>query len=346
MMSSSPPIELFDYDLPEELIAQRPAEKRTGSRLLRMERNMGSIEHMMFEAFPDLLRENDLLVLNNTKVFPARLMVKRATGGLMEILLLEYPSDEGETVCLVRPGRRVKKEEEVYLEDGSVLLVSRAGDRFTVSGNQVNLRDVVQIHGQVPLPPYISRGEEGPDETDTERYQTVFAGHPGAVAAPTAGLHFDDEMLVKIGQKGVRIGQVTLHVGPGTFQPIRTSRITNHRMETEAYDIPEETARLIHYVMRTGGRIVAVGTTVVRTLESAWDGQQVPAGEGKTGLFIYPEYRFQVVDALLTNFHLPRSTLIMLVCAFGETEPVMKAYREAVKEKYRFYSYGDVMFIE
>lgn len=345
-MSPSLTLEQFDYHLPGELIAQRPAMKRTGSRLLKVSRGLDSYEHLMFEAFPEMLRDGDLVILNDTRVFPARLMVKRATGSLMEILLLEYPPSDGEAACLVRPGRRIREEERVYLENGAALRLKRTGDRFTVSGDNISLPDAVKTRGQVPLPPYISRGGKGPDETDRERYQTVFAVHPGAVAAPTAGLHFDNDMLARVREKGARIARVTLHVGPGTFQPVRTSHIGKHRMEKESYVVPEETARMIGQTRRAGGRIVAVGTTVVRTLESAWDGGDVAAGEGKTGLFIYPGYRFQAVDALLTNFHLPRSTLIMLVCAFGGTELVLKAYREAVKERYRFYSYGDAMFVE
>ena len=337
--------DLFDYDLPEELIAQRPAEKRSGSRLLALERSSGRLEHLMFDAFPDLLREGDLVVFNDTRVFPARLMVKRPTGGVLEILLLEYPSRSGEAAFLVRPGRRVKEGEKVHLEDGSVLFLKRTGDGFAVSGENIDLKQAVETFGRVPLPPYILRKGEGPDAVDRERYQTVFARNTGAVAAPTAGLHFDREVLERILEKGVRMAWVTLHVGPGTFQPVRTSLVSDHQMEPEAYRIPEETARSIRSTRKNGGRIIAVGTTVVRALESASNKGEVTAGAGKSGLFIYPGYRFQVVEALLTNFHLPKSTLLMLVCAFGKTQTVLGAYREAVRKKYRFYSYGDAMFI-
>jgi S-adenosylmethionine:tRNA ribosyltransferase-isomerase len=339
------PIELFDYDLPEELIAQRPAGKRTGSRLIRIDRRSGVLEHMLFEDFPDLMRENDLVVLNDTKVFPARLMARRATGGSLEILLLEYPSGEGESPCIVRPGRRIGREERVFLDKDVVIRLRRAGDRFTVSGEGIGLEEAVNLYGKVPLPPYIRR-EGGSDEADRARYQTIYAGQAGAVAAPTAGLHFDDEMLVRIGEKGVRFCKVTLHVGPGTFQPVRASNVTEHRMEAENYHVPADTTRSIGNTREEGGRIIAVGTTVVRTLETAWNGREAATGTGRSSLFIYPGYRFAAVDTLLTNLHFPRSTLLMLVCAFGGTELVMKAYREAVKERYRFYSYGDAMFIE
>lgn len=336
----------FDYHLPPALIAQRPADLRSASRLLGLDRKGKGIEHHYFSMLPDFLNEGDLLVLNDTKVFPARLMARRDTGGAIEIFLLKFPVEGEDIPCLVRPGRRIRAEERVVLENGSTLTVRRGKEGFTVIGEDIGLREAVLKFGKVPLPPYIRREEDGPDEVDRERYQTVYASHPGAVAAPTAGLHFDEDVLALIREKGVSIGKVTLHVGPGTFQPVRVRDITAHRMEEESYTVPPDTADLIKDVKKGAGRVVAVGTTVVRTLESAFDGQGVKAGEGTSGLFIYPGYRFSVVDAMLTNFHLPRSTLLMLVCAFAGTAFVMKAYREAVEKGYRFYSYGDAMFIE
>jgi len=336
----------FDYSLPEFLIAQRPADLRSASKLLRLDRKGMSIEHHNFSMLPDFLREGDLLVLNDTKVFPARLMARRNSGGAVEIFLLKFPVEGEDTPCLVRPGRKIRGDERLLLENGTTLIVRRGKDRFTVTGEDIGLGEAVLKFGQVPLPPYIQREGNGPDEADRERYQTVYASEPGAVAAPTAGLHFDEDVLALIREKGVSIGKVTLHVGPGTFQPVRTRDITEHRMDEESYMVPFDTAKLIEDVKKGGGRVVAVGTTVVRTLESAVHSQGVRAGEGTSGLFIYPGYRFSVVDALVTNFHLPGSTLLMLVCAFAGTDFVMKAYREAVEQKYRFYSYGDAMFIE
>jgi len=351
-MTQKPSLQLstFDYSLPESLIAQRPADLRSASRLMCLDREVRSIGHHSFNSLPDFLREGDLLVLNDTKVFPARLMTRRDTGGVVEVFLLKFPVEGEDTPCLIRPGRGIKVEERLLLENGATLIVRRGEDGFTVTGEDIGLVEIIFKFGQVPLPPYIRRDKSGEgdesDEIDKERYQTVYADHPGAVAAPTAGLHFDEEILSLIREKGVSIGKVTLHVGPGTFQPVRVSDITEHRMEDEYYVVPPDTVDLIEDVKKSGGRIVAVGTTVVRTLESAFDGQGIRAGEGMSGLFIYPGCRFSVVDAMLTNFHLPRSTLLMLVCAFAGTDFVMKAYREAMQHKYRFYSYGDAMFIE
>jgi len=336
---------LFDYSLPDELIAQRPADKRSGSRLLAMDRFSGGLAHLGFEGFPGLLRPGDLVVLNDTRVFPARLITRREAGGVVEVFLLHYPSGGAEAPCLVRPARRIRDGEKVFLPDGSSLRISREGESFAVSGDTVDLEKAVKTFGRVPLPPYIRRGDAGPDGPDEERYQTIFARNVGAVAAPTAGLHFDDMILAQIMEKGARLAWVTLHVGPGTFKPVRVPYVSGHRMEPEAYRVPGETSRLIRHTREAGGRIVAVGTTVVRTLESAWKDGDVATGEGTSELFIYPGYRFRIVDGLLTNFHLPRSTLLMLVCAFGGMENVLFAYREAIREKYRFYSYGDAMFI-
>jgi len=344
--NSSLSLDMFDYDLPADLIAQRPADPRTASRLLHLNRGEGTCDHLAFTVLPRLLREGDLLVLNDTKVFPARLMTRRDSGGLVEVFLLEFPADREEVPCLVRPGRRLGDRERLFLEDGSALLVRRGGTGFTVSGMDIRLEEAVREFGQVPLPPYIRREGDGPDEADRIRYQTVYASSTGAVAAPTAGLHFDERLLERIRQKGVLIGTVTLHVGVGTFKPVRSRDITTHRMEEEFYTVPADAADLIENTRQRGGRVVAVGTTVVRTLEAAFDGRSVKAGPGRTALFIYPGHRFEVVDALVTNFHLPRSTLLMLVCAFAGSDLVMEAYREAVRRQYRFYSYGDAIIIE
>jgi S-adenosylmethionine:tRNA ribosyltransferase-isomerase len=339
-------LDMFDYDLPPDLIAQRPADTRASSRLLCLNRETGSIEHRAFRVLPDLLRGGDLLVLNDTRVFPARLMARKETGSVVEIFLLKFPVENLDIPCLVRPGRRVRGEERVFLENGSALIVRRSKAGFTVSGEDIGLDEALREFGKVPLPPYIHRDIAGPDDDDRSRYQTVYASTTGAVAAPTAGLHFDEDILALIKKKGVFISKITLHVGPGTFQTVRNRNITTHHMDEESYTVPVDTADLIERTKKGGGRVVAVGTTVVRTLESAFDGQGMRVGEGKTGLFIYPGYSFEVVDALLTNFHLPRSTLLMLVCAFAGTELVMKTYREAVRQRYRFYSYGDAMLIE
>ncbi|UCG39516.1 MAG: tRNA preQ1(34) S-adenosylmethionine ribosyltransferase-isomerase QueA [bacterium] len=339
-------LEAFDYDLPEDLVAQSPAEKRTGSRLLRLDRRSGSVEHLPFAGLARTLREGDLLVLNDTRVFPARLYARRQSGGLAEVLLLKFPTGAGKVPCLVRPARRFRDPERLTAQDGSLLLVRREGDRFTVTCETHPLALVVERCGRMPLPPYIRRDSRERMEEDRERYQTVYARYDGAVAAPTAGLHFDEEMLRGLEEKGVLVRSVTLHVGPGTFLPVRSADITRHRMEEEWYNVPEETALQVALTKGAGGRVVAVGTTVVRTLESAWAAGGLRTGEGTTDLFIYPGYRFMAVDALLTNFHLPRSTLLMLVCAFGGTRNVLEAYRTAVRERYRFYSYGDAMFIQ
>ena len=339
-------LQTFDYHLPPELIAQKPADTRSGSRLLHLGKGGRGPDHLTFSRFPELLREGDLVVINDTKVFPARLAVRRQTGGALEVFLLQYPEGKTEVPCLVRPGRRVRETERVFLEDGSTLKVSRRGEGFSVSGEGVGLEEAVRKWGRIPLPPYITRSPEGGDEEDRVRYQTVYASREGAVAAPTAGLHFDEAVLKRVRERNISVASVTLHVGPGTFTPVREADVTRHRMESEDYQIPEDTAQRIRRTKASGGRIVAVGTTVVRTLESAWTEEKVNPGRGRTSLFIHPGYSFSVVDALLTNFHLPRSTLLMLVCAFGGTDRVMEAYREAVSRGYRFYSYGDAMFIE
>lgn len=318
----------FDYDLPEDRIAQEPAP-RGESRLLVLDAE-GPDRHRRVRDLPDLLRPDDLLVLNDTRVIPARLFGRRGEGK-MEVLLVEKLADR-EWEALVRPGKRAKPGTEIVFDDLSAEVVEKREDRY-----RLRFSEPVEPHldrlGHIPLPPYIHR----PDEpADRERYQTVFARTPGAIAAPTAGLHFSREILEEL-----RTAWVTLHVGIGTFKPVSAERIEDHRMDRERYEVSEETAEAIRRTRESGGRIVAVGTTVVRTLESSGGA----AGSGSTDLFITPGYRFKVVDVLLTNFHLPRSTLLMLVSAFAGRERVLAAYEEAVREGYRFYSYGDAMLV-
>ena len=336
----------FDYELPEERIAQTPADRREGSRMLVLGTKGAGTSDLRFSDLPGLLRAGDLLVLNDTEVFPARLMAERESGGRVEIFLLEFPSDPGWVGCLVRPGRKIRDMEVLTLEDGNRVTIHRDGENFLVRSTGGDLVQSVRRVGRVPLPPYIRRVESSDRELDRERYQTVYARNTGAVAAPTAGLHLTEEMLEEIRKGGVRIEYLTLHVGPGTFQPVRAENIADHTMEEEWYSIPRITADAVNGAKKDGSRVVAVGTTVVRTLESAFSDGRVMPGQGSTDLFIYPGFRFNVVDALLTNFHLPMSTLLMLVCAFGGIERVLAAYREAVDRDYRFYSYGDAMFLE
>lgn len=333
----------FDYELPDDRIAQEPAP-RGESRLLVFDER-GRDRHRHVRDLPSLLQPGDLLVLNDTKVIPARLLGHRAGAGegRIEILLVEKIQDR-EWAALVRPGRRVRPGTELVFENLTAEVTEKRPD------GRVRLRfaEPVEAHldrlGHVPLPPYIHR----PDEpAHRERYQTVYARQPGAIAAPTAGLHFAASLLEEIGAAGIGIARVTLHVGIGTFKPVTAERIEEHRMESERYEIGEDTAEAVRRTRARGGRVVAVGTTVVRTLESAAaGGGVVRPGAGSTDLFITPGFPFQVVDVLLTNFHLPRSTLLMLVSAFAGRERVLAAYKEAIREGYRFYSYGDAMLVE
>ena len=333
----------FDYDLPAASIAQEPAP-RGESRLLVLDRQ-GPERHSRVSDLPRLLRPDDLLVLNDTRVIPARLYGRSAGGGRMEILLIE-PVAEREWDALIKPGRRARPGAIIELDEG---LAAEVIDKREDGRHRLRFTEPIEPHldrlGHIPLPPYIHRPDT---DEDRERYQTVFARQPGAVAAPTAGLHFTARLLEEIAAAGVEIARVTLHVGIGTFKPVSAERIEEHRMESERYEIGEETAGAIRRARAAGRRIVAVGTTVVRTLESAarvGEGE-VRAGSGATELFITPGYSFQVVDALLTNFHLPCSTLLMLVSAFAGRERVLAAYEEAIREGYRFYSYGDAMLVE
>lgn len=334
-------VDLFDFHLPPERIAQMPAEPRDSARLLEIRPDrLGDCGVL---DLPDLLNPGDLLVFNDTRVIPARLFGKKETGGQVEVLV-ERVTGEHEMLAHVRASKALKPGQRVLLEDGSALQMTGRNDALfqlqTESGEPV--LEVLERIGHMPLPPYVDR----PDETtDRERYQTVYAREAGAVAAPTAGLHFDEPLLETLAAAGIESTFVTLHVGAGTFQPVRVDRIEDHTMHSEIVKVSQQTVDAVERTRARGGRVVAVGTTSVRSLESASrDGRLVPF-QGETDIFIYPGYRFQAVDALITNFHLPESTLIMLVSAFAGYDHVMAAYREAVSERYRFFSYGDAMFI-
>ena len=335
----------FYYDLPEELIAQEPIEPRDASRLLALGRQSGDIADRHFFDIVEYLREGDCLVLNDSRVLPARLLGKRAaTGANVELLLLTpHAGDTWE--ALAGPGRRAKPGDTLTFGDGlltaEVLEILEGGNRLVKFSYEGNFYHVLERIGQMPLPPYITKKLE-----DSERYQTVYSREVGSAAAPTAGLHFTPELMEKIRQKGVDIAYVTLHVGLGTFRPVKEDNIENHTMHAEHYELSAETAEVINCTRERGGRVIAVGTTSCRTLESVGltNGRVEPA-DGWTSIFIYPGYQFQVLDGLITNFHLPESTLIMLVSAFAGYDHTMAAYRHAVEEKYRFFSFGDAMAI-
>ena len=335
----------YAFHLPGELIAQHPLDRRDDSRLLCLDRRDGAICHRRFRELPQLLRSGDVLVMNDSRVLPSRLLGHReGTGGAAELLLLEQKGkDLWET--LARPGKKLRPGSRVVFGEG--LLTGEIVD--TLEGGNRLVRFFYEVDsffavldriGQMPLPPYITERLE-----DGERYQTVYSRQPGSAAAPTAGLHFTPELLEALRNKGIQTGFVTLHVGLGTFRPVKAENITDHHMHLEHYTVPEETARLVNAAKAEGRRVIAVGTTSCRTLESAWKEGALTPGPGSTGIFIYPGYRFQVLDGLITNFHLPESTLIMLVSAFAGYESTMNAYREAVQERYRFFSFGDAMFI-
>jgi S-adenosylmethionine:tRNA ribosyltransferase-isomerase len=333
----------FDFDLPESLIAQEPSVQRDRSRLLAINRMSGSIAHCIFADIEQYLVPGDLLVLNDTKVFPCRLLAKKPGGGRAEIFLL---SELGVNLwdALVKGGVGRGKRLSITAGIEAEITGEGADNIRTVRFHGIkDIRLMLQEIGKTPLPPYIKREA---DLTDRERYQTVYAAHEGAVAAPTAGLHFTGELLQRLEKKGVQFAKVTLHVGPGTFQPVRVETITDHRMLPERYTIAEDAAARINNAKAEGRRVIAVGTTSVRTIETAAaGGKRVAPGEGSSELFIYPGYQFTVTDGIVTNFHLPKSTLFMLVSAFGGRERMLSAYHTAVSEKYRFYSYGDAMLI-
>lgn len=333
----------FYYDLPTALIAQTPAEPRSASRLLCLNGASGALSDRRFADLPELLRPDDLLVFNNTRVIPARLYGEKDSGGKIE-LLIERLLEGRRVLTQCRASKPPKPEQLLHLEGGvTARVVARRGEWYEVELlSERPVVDVLQDIGHMPLPPYITRPDAPQDQ---ERYQTVFARTPGAVAAPTAGLHFDTDMLQRLQAMGVETAFVTLHVGAGTFQPLRVDDIRAHHMHAEVVVLDEPTAARINTVRDQGRRVVAVGTTVVRVLESTAREGRVTPYRGETDIFIYPGYRFQMVDALVTNFHLPESTLLMLVCAFAGSDNVLQAYRHAVQVGYRFFSYGDAMFV-
>lgn len=334
----------FDFYLPSELIAQFPAEKRSGSRLLHLDGNSGQLVDGAFAQLTDWLSPHDLIIFNDTRVIKARLFGQKSSGGAVEVMIERVINDQ-EALAHVRASRAPKPGTTLLLEDAiEVEVTGRQEDLFLLKFHHADsIFNLLDQYGHLPLPPYITHAAESEDET---RYQTVYAKHAGAVAAPTAGLHFDEHMLDNIRIMGVNIAYVTLHVGAGTFQPVKVEEISAHKMHSERYHIPEETIALIQATRQNGGRVLAVGTTALRALESAAQHGPLATGSGETNIFITPGYAFQVVDRLLTNFHLPKSTLMMLVSAFAGYTHVMSAYDHAIAQQYRFFSYGDAMLIE
>ena len=336
----------FYYDLPDELIAQVPLEDRTSSRLMVVDKNTGELEHKHFYDILDYLEEGDCLVLNDTKVIPARLIGERkGTGARVEFLLLNR-LDINRWETLVYPGKKAKPGYEITfgngLLDAKVLDVAEGGKRIVEFSYEGTFENILDKLGEMPLPPYITHKLE-----DRDRYQTVYAVHEGSAAAPTAGLHFTDELLKKIEDKGINIARVTLHVGLGTFRPVKVENVLEHEMHSEFYNVEQSQADIINNAKKNGKRIISVGTTSTRTLESCADENgMIKAGCGNTSIFIYPGYKFKAIDCLITNFHLPESTLIMLVSALAGKENVFNAYNTAVKERYRFFSFGDAMFLK
>jgi S-adenosylmethionine:tRNA ribosyltransferase-isomerase len=338
----------FQFELPAELIAQYPTQQRPASRLLHLDARTGQLADRQFRDFPSLLQPGDLLVLNDTRVIPARLLGQKDTGGRVEVLV-ERLLAKDRVLAHVRASKSPKPGRRLIFADGvEAEIVNREEDMFILRFSDparpaINVAEILEQLGHMPLPPYIERQDA---ETDRERYQTVYARQQGAVAAPTAGLHFDEAMLAVIQAQGVELAFVTLHVGAGTFQPVRVDRIEEHKMHSEWMQLSDEVVAAVHRTRARGGRVIAVGTTSVRCLETAAREGEIQAYCGETDIFITPGYQFRVVDALLTNFHLPESTLLMLVSAFAGHDNIMQAYQHAVAERYRFFSYGDAMFID
>ena len=342
----------YDYFLPEEQIAQDPLADRSSSKLLVLDKNTGETSHHVFKEIIDYLNPGDCLCINNTKVIPARLIGRKKTGGVVEVLLLKRLEDEkSKWEVLTRPGKKARVGDEIIFggegpEDFDLLCrvteVKEDGNRIVEFEYDGIFEEILDKLGQMPLPPYITHRLE-----DKNRYQTVYAKIEGSAAAPTAGLHFTNELLKQIKEKGVKVVSVTLHVGLGTFRPVQVENILDHKMHSEYYEVSEETAKILNETKANGGRIISVGTTSTRTLESVTDENGiVHAGSGETQIFIYPGYKFKAIDGLITNFHLPKSTLIMLVSALAGRKNVLNAYKEAVEKKYRFFSFGDAMFIK
>lgn len=334
----------FNFELPPELIAQYPLESRTASRLLCLNGKSGALQDRSIGDLADLLHPGDLLVFNNTRVIPARLFGRKDSGGRVEILV-ERIIEGDQVLAHVRASKSPKPGSTIHIDhDSEFVVVDRRGDLFRlVCKSGLAIRKILEQHGHIPLPPYIKRDD---DSLDVSRYQTVYAQRDGAVAAPTAGLHFDDELLTALKQKGIEFAFVTLHVGSGTFQPVRVDNIKDHEMHSEYIEVSQETCDAITKTRSQGHRVIAVGTTTLRSLETASMSGELQPFEGETDIFIYPGVPVRSVDAMITNFHLPESTLLMLVCAFAGMENILNAYRHAVDEKYRFFSYGDAMFLE
>jgi S-adenosylmethionine:tRNA ribosyltransferase-isomerase len=338
-------VEAYDFDLPPDLIAQEPLPSRDASRLLVLDRGRGTLAHRAFTDLPELLQPGDLLVTNRSRVLPARLIGRREGGGAAEILLVRR-REEDLWEAMVRPGRRLREGAVVTIGPGFAVRVERGAGpqrlvRFLVAG--LSPQAAIERHGHVPLPPYIRRADT---RADRDRYQTIYAREAGSIAAPTAGLHFTPELLDRLRTRGVERAELVLHVGPGTFRPVEATDVRNHRVDPEQFTIPDDTAAAVVRARAEGRRVVAVGTTATRALESALDASgSVRPGDGETDLVIVPGHRFRAVDALLTNFHLPRSSLLLLVSAFAARERVLSAYAEAVRSRYRFYSYGDAMLV-
>jgi S-adenosylmethionine:tRNA ribosyltransferase-isomerase len=335
--------EQFYYDLPDELIARQPTADRCGSKMLVLDGQKGDVEHRMFPDICTLVQPGDLMVFNNTRVIPARLFGQKETGGKVE-MLVERVLDDHRVLAHLRSSKSPKQGAKLIFEgEVGVEVEGRDGDLFKLFfTGEKSVLALLETHGHMPLPPYIDRAD---NTADRERYQTVYAEKPGAVAAPTAGLHFDEPLLNKLRDSGVEMAYVTLHVGAGTFQPVRADNIRDHVMHSEVIDVPASVCEKIAETRKRGGRVIAVGTTSVRCLESAAANGDIKPTHDDTDIFIYPGYKFNVVDALLTNFHLPESTLLMLVSAFSGYSKIMEAYREAVEQRYRFFSYGDAMFL-
>lgn len=335
----------FDYDLPKELIAQYPVKEREKCRLMILDRKAHTIEHKIFKDVAEYFNEGDCLVLNNTKVIPARLFGKRVTGGRVEIFLLERANPTCE--ALVKPAARLKEGEKIALDSGDEAEILNRGDigRFVKFNNSIET--ILAKSGHMPLPPYIDRPDE---ESDRDDYQTIYARNEGATASPTAGLHFTEGLIERVESRGASVAYVTLHTSYGTFAPIKVEDVEKHKMHKERFEFPEETARIVSETKKNGGKVFAVGTTTTRVLEHCSDritdeGQRTMDDKGYTDLFIYPDYEFKIVDHLITNFHLPKSTLLLLVSAFAGRRLIFEAYRQAIEERYRFFSYGDAMLI-